>query len=374
MSSDPISPGSVGSPALMFGVPIADLTMDEAIDLIGRLVDEGRDRGVSHQIATVNVDFLVNALHDPSIRSILQEADVCIADGTPIVWGASLLGMPITERVAGADLVPRLFDVSQSTGWRIHVFGSSPPIAARAESLIAVRYPRADVSIDPGPIITDVEDVDGEILDSIADVDADIVCVALGNPKQERFIRAHRDRIAAPVMIGVGGSLDMFVGARKRAPAWVQRIGLEWVVRAMQEPRRLGRRYAHDIGTFSPAFAREWRANRRRRSLAGLSIRIGEEAVEVHLGGSTRPGEDDWRRAASRIADGASLRIDARRATDISDGAAAQLVGLVGVSRWFGREIVWSDPPVALDSPLTELGVTPAMVACVGAWRPERTE
>ena len=78
------------------------------------------------------------------------------------------------------------------------------------------------------------------------------MCVALGNPKQERFIKAHRDRLRVPVMIGVGGSLDMLVGERKRAPSWMQRTGTEWIARMVQEPRRLGRRYAHDLRVFGP--------------------------------------------------------------------------------------------------------------------------
>ena len=155
----------------------------------------------------------------------------------PVVWGASLLGMPIQERVAGADLVPRLVEVSQSTGWRIHVFGSSSSVADRATALFAAPYPNAAVSIDPGPRIPDPSSVDDRVLDDIAAVDADILCVAFGNPKQERFIEAHRDRLRVPVMIGVGGSLDMLVGERKRAPRWMQRTGTEWIARMVQEPR-----------------------------------------------------------------------------------------------------------------------------------------
>ena len=112
----------------MFGVPIADLSMTETIALIGELVTDGRSFDRTHQIATTNVDFLVNALEDPELLAILQAADVCLADGMPVVWGSSLLGMPITERVAGADLLPLLVEVSAITGWRIHVFGSSPSV------------------------------------------------------------------------------------------------------------------------------------------------------------------------------------------------------------------------------------------------------
>src|SRR6476660_4214015 len=130
-------------PALLFGVPIADLSMNETLTLIGELIDDGRALGRSHQIATANVDFLVNALDVPELRAILQNADVCLADGMPVVWGAALVGTPIQERVAGSDLVPRLVETSQATGWRVHVFGSSPSVADRAMELFADRYPKA---------------------------------------------------------------------------------------------------------------------------------------------------------------------------------------------------------------------------------------
>ena len=95
-------------------------------------------------------------------------------------------------------------------------------------------------------MLRDVTEVDDDDIDRIRDFDPDILCVAFGNPKQERFIAAHRDRLRCPVMIGIGGSLDLLVGDKRRAPAWAQHGGAEWVYRALQEPGRLGRRYLHD--------------------------------------------------------------------------------------------------------------------------------
>ena len=263
--------GAVRPPALMFGVPIDDLTMAETLQLVEALVEHGRKHGTNHQLATVNVDFLVNALADERTMQILQFADACIPDGMPVVWGCRALGMPLRERVAGADLVPLLIEQSRRTGWHVHVFGSTPEVARAATALLEQRYPGSRFSIDPGPMIPHVDQVDDATLDAIAAVDADILCVALGNPKQERFIQAHRDRLRVPVMIGVGGSLDMLVGKRRRAPAWVQRIGMEWIVRAAQEPHRLGRRYAHDIRVFGPTFVRHWRGTAPASATPGFS-------------------------------------------------------------------------------------------------------
>src|SRR5688572_8108641 len=102
--------GEPRPPALVLGVPIEDVTMHETLELIDAFVQEGRADGHTRQITTVNVDFLVNALADPEIAAILQQADVCLADGMPVVWGARMLGTPIRERVAGSDLVPLLVE------------------------------------------------------------------------------------------------------------------------------------------------------------------------------------------------------------------------------------------------------------------------
>jgi len=349
-------------PALLFGVPIADLTMSETLTLIGELVAHGRSFNRTHQIATTNVDFLVNALDAPEVRSILQNADVCLADGMPVVWGASLVGMPIRERVAGSDLLPLLVEASAKTGWRIHVFGSSPSVAARASAHFAERYPSATVSIDPGPLIPDPTTVDDCVIDAIAAVHADILCVALGNPKQERFIEAHRERLGVPVMIGVGGSLDMLVGERRRAPTWMQRTGTEWIARLAQEPRRLGRRYARDMFVFGPRLAREWRDVRSRRDQAGLVVEVTDGVVEVRIGGATAPGPDSWDRAVSALADTAGLHIRAGAATTLSDRALAVLIGLVRQAQWHNAEVRWIDDPSQLESELHRRGIPRGLI------------
>jgi N-acetylglucosaminyldiphosphoundecaprenol N-acetyl-beta-D-mannosaminyltransferase len=344
-------------PALLFGIPIADLTMGATIALIGDLVARGRSSGRTHQIATTNVDFLVNALDEPDLRTILQSADACLADGMPVVWGASLLGMPIRERVAGADLVPLLVEASVGTGWRIHVFGSSPSTAERAQALFTERYPGAAVSIDPGPMIPDPTVVDDAVLDAITAVDADILCVALGNPKQERFIRAHRERLRVPVMIGVGGSLDLLVGERRRAPVWMQRTGTEWIARLVQEPGRLGGRYAHDIRVFGPRLARERRQVRARRTEPGIAIAVTEHTVDVRLDGTTDPGTETWARAVDRLGAGSALQLRTGSASTIHDRALAMLIGLVQIARRTDAEVRWLDDPSALSGTLRGRGI-----------------
>lgn len=357
-------------PALVFGVPITNVTMDEALDLIGELVDHGRRTGRTHQIATVNVDFLVNAIDEPDLLSILQGAEVCLADGAPVVWAASLLGVPLRERVAGSDLVPLLARESVTRGWRVHVLGSSSHVAEHALEKLQERHPGCRVSIDPGPTIADPDDVDDGIVDGIVALDPDILCVALGNPKQERFIRAYRERLGTPVLIGVGGSLDMYVGERRRAPVWVQRIGMEWVVRALQEPKRLGRRYAHDIVVFGPRLVRERRAVRRLRLSGGIALAVETKNVRAQVGVAGLPDTATWSEAMNRLDAGLPLRLVCEPSGSVSHRAIAMLVGLVQRARLMGGTVEWERQPgpvVVEDFRLAS--VSSEMVGLESHWR-----
>ena len=293
--------------ALLFGVPIDDVTMPEAIETIAELVRIGRSTGRTHQVATVNVDFLVNALADAKLHRILRHSDLNLADGMPLLWAAQFCGTPLRERVAGADLVPELAAQAAGRGWRIHLFGATDGVAEHACEVLRERHPGAALTAWGGPLLTDVEHVDDEVLARIAAKHADILCVALGNPKQERFIEANRDRLGIPVMIGIGGSLDMLVGHKRRAPKWAQRFGMEWAFRAAQEPLRLGRRYAHDAVVFFPRLTTEvvraWRTRR------GATL-------------------DRWASDAQRLSDGQPVVVDLSGIERLSRQGTAQLVDL----------------------------------------------
>jgi N-acetylglucosaminyldiphosphoundecaprenol N-acetyl-beta-D-mannosaminyltransferase len=342
-------------PAVLFGVAIDDLSMDETVDVVGDLVASGRRQGRTHQIATVNVDFLVNALADERVRRLLQRADLCLADGMPVVWGARASRMPLRDRVAGADLVPALAERAASTGWRIHLFGSTAGTAERSADLLRRKYPGVHVTADSGPIIADIDRVDEAVLASIATIDPDILCVALGNPKQERFIDAYRDRLRTPVMIGVGGTLDMLVGDKRRAPEWVQRVGMEWVVRAAQEPRRLGKRYAHDARVFFPRLASWLVALRRQRGSASLIYEITPEWVAVRAANGS-PSVSGWAAAVAALEAGADLCLGVA-ASPLSVGALSELVGLIRVARRLGRQATTDAASAALRAQFDALGL-----------------
>jgi len=328
-------------PALLFGVPVDDVTMDEAVAAIGRLVASGRRQRRTHQVATVNVDFLVNAETDHSNRALLQAADLSIADGMPILWGARSAGMPLRERVSGADLVPALAGRAGPEGWHIHLFGSSPGTAEAAAELLRGRFPGARITADSGPIISDVSAVDEDVLTRITSLDPDILCVALGNPKQERFIANNRDRLRTPVMIGVGGTFDLLIGDKKRAPVWVQRIGLEWVVRVAQEPRRLAQRYARDAWIFFPRLVTELRVLRREhRSTRGtVQIDVAGRNVTISPSPNAHGDEGGWETAAAALYAGSTLVLSLHDCPALKVRDLAVLVGMARIARREGAAI-----------------------------------
>ena len=242
----------------MLGVPVDDITLSEAVDAVVDLVRDGREHGRTHQVATVNVDFVVNATRDRRQRSILRRTALSIPDGMPIVWGSRLLGVPMRERVAGADLVPALAERAADDGLRIALLGAAPGVADRAAEMLRAAHPGLLVVADAGPVFSSPTEISPHELASVTEFDPDICFVAFGNPKQELFIDRFRESLGVPVMVGVGGSLDFLVGVKRRAPDWMQATGLEWVHRAWTEPRRLVGRYARDAGWFGPALVRQY--------------------------------------------------------------------------------------------------------------------
>lgn len=243
---------------VILGVPIDDLTMAEALDRLEAFVEIGRSSGKCHQVATINADFVVKALADPELRYLLQEADMATADGMPLVWGARRLGVPLRERVAGADLVPALAARAAEKGYSLYLFGAGPGVAEKAAQVLQEQYPNLRIAGVASPPYGSVLEMDRAYLDEIKAAKPDVLLVAFGNPKQEKWIGMYGREVGVPVMIGVGGTLDLIAGKLKRAPEWMQRVGLEWLYRLIQEPGRLWRRYVVDLGGFTTFFLRQW--------------------------------------------------------------------------------------------------------------------
>lgn len=236
------------SPIAVLGVPIDQVTITEAVNLLERMVLSGKP----HYFATANVDFLCQATTDPELHRILIEADLVLCDGAPIRWASRLLRSPLPERVAGADLVPALLRLSAQRGFRIFLLGASPESAADAVLMVKRDYPGVMIVGHYSPPFGDLTDLDNdEIRGRIRAAQPDILFVAFGCPKQEKWIAAHCAQLGVPVAGGVGATIDFISHHRRRAPLWMQRVGLEWAFRMFCEPRRLLPRYWRDIRVFS---------------------------------------------------------------------------------------------------------------------------
>lgn len=259
---------------VVLGVPIDNLTMEEALERCDAFIADARLSGRTHQIATVNADFVVNSLNDPELRRILQEASMATADGMPLVWASRLLGGPIPGRVTGADLVPALAERAAQKGYSLFFLGARPGVAAKAAQLLQERYPGLKVAGVLSPPVQPLLEMDQSILETIRAAKPDILFVAFGNPKQEKWIHMYANQLQVPIAMGIGGSLDMLVGITKRAPRWMQQIGLEWAFRMIQEPGRLVRRYLHDFRYFGIFLARQWWAMRRGTALTIVPNRL----------------------------------------------------------------------------------------------------
>jgi N-acetylglucosaminyldiphosphoundecaprenol N-acetyl-beta-D-mannosaminyltransferase len=244
------------APAIaLLGVPFEPVTLAAAVDRIQAMIASGRP----HYVVTPNVDFLVQARRDDELRRILIEAHLVVCDGTPLRWASRWLGNALPERVAGSDLVPELIRLAAERGQRIFLLGATEEANAQAVSNLTQRFPQLRIAGHYSPPFRPWQPADQqEIEERIRAARPDLLFVAFGCPKAEKWIAANHERLGVPVTIGVGATIDFLAGRVRRAPRWMRTAGLEWSFRLAQEPRRLFRRYASDFWYFSLALTAQW--------------------------------------------------------------------------------------------------------------------
>ncbi|WP_040683447.1 WecB/TagA/CpsF family glycosyltransferase [Thermosinus carboxydivorans] len=223
----------------ILNVPIDVVTMKEALTVIEGFI---ADKSSSHLVATANAEMVMMAQSDKELANILRQADLVVPDGAGIVWAARYHGYKMPERVAGFDLAQAILARAATTGYRIFLLGGAPGIAARAKAVAESRYPGVNIV---GTYHGFFQAADEAAL--LADIRArrpDVIFVALGVPKQEKWLWQHRKELSVPVAIGVGGTFDVMAGTVRRAPVWMQRAGLEWLYRLMSQPQRAVRMLA----------------------------------------------------------------------------------------------------------------------------------
>lgn len=224
------------------GVAVDRVDLAGAIDRLGQLAGSP---GLE-QVVTVNLDFVSIARRDPEFRSTVNGASLAVADGMPLVWLSRLQGRPLPERITGGDLVEACCRRAAAAGQGIFLLGASPTTGLLAARRLQERFPGLRVEGYSPPFGEFSPEEDRRIVELINASGATYLFVAFGAPRQDLWIQAHREQLDVSVAIGVGCVLDVLAGAVSRAPIWMQRNGLEWLFRLIQEPGRLWRRYFVD--------------------------------------------------------------------------------------------------------------------------------
>ncbi|MBV8033901.1 MAG: WecB/TagA/CpsF family glycosyltransferase [Pelomonas sp.] len=241
------------------GCNVDNLSMEETLQVIDGFIRSGRP----HQHVVVNVDKIVKAQHDEELRRIINDCALINADGMPVVWASRWLGKPLKERVAGVDLFEALMRRSAQTGWRVYLLGARDEVVQGVKDLYERKYPGLTVAGARDGYWQAGEDE--AVARQIADARPDILFVAISSPKKEQFLGRYQAMMKVPFAMGVGGTFDVAVGRVRRAPVWMQRSGLEWFYRFLQEPRRMFRRYFIEDMAFAGLLWREWRATAKRK-------------------------------------------------------------------------------------------------------------
>ena len=247
--------------AVLLGLPFHDLTLDEALEECRRALAQEKPG----YFVTANVDFAAQAYRSPTLRTIFFYADRIFCDGMPLVWISRLLGHPLRERVAGADLVPRLLELCAKEDKRVYFFGSDEKTLTEVVDILHERLPTLTVCGHESPRMGSVDEWDNNaVVERMRQSGADLVLLALGCPKQEQWIHRFHAQTGAPLSIGIGASLDFISGKQTRAPQWMQKTGLEWFWRMSTNPKRLLGRYSRDfLFLAAAAFSQAWSLRRR---------------------------------------------------------------------------------------------------------------
>jgi N-acetylglucosaminyldiphosphoundecaprenol N-acetyl-beta-D-mannosaminyltransferase len=247
----------------VIGIPLALTTYEDTLDWIDAAVADGH-RGYLCVAATHTV---MAAQEDPELCEAVLGADFTVPDGQPLIWALRAFGHRLPSRVYGPTLMEKALERGMRTGRRFYLYGGrngdERALAELTEKLRA-RFPGVQIVGGWAPVFRPLADEEADAV--AADINAsgaEVVWVGLGVPRQEKWMAEMRDRLDAPVLIGVGAAFDFHAGLVPQAPGWMQRMGMEWAFRLAHEPRRLWRRYARYNPRFVIGFMRQWLGLRR---------------------------------------------------------------------------------------------------------------
>lgn len=235
----------------LFGINLDALTMDETVAHCMVAVSSGRQL----EIGVVNAAKLVKMRRDPRLRAAVTGCDLVVADGQSVVWASRLLRARLPERVAGIDLFVRLLAEAERHDLSVYFLGARPEVLERMQSRVREQFPGLRIAGSRDGYYTDSDAP--AVADAIAASRAHMLFLGMTSPKKENFVAEYGERTGAKVIHGVGGSFDVLSGLVRRAPESWQRAGFEWLYRALQEPRRLGKRYLTTNLSFTALVLRE---------------------------------------------------------------------------------------------------------------------
>ena len=248
----------------LFGFEFDNVTLQQAAHRVLELTERPE---VGHYVVTPNLDHAVILNKRPELADVYRSAALVVADGSPLIWASRWLQRPISERVAGSDLVPAVFQAA-SRRLRVYLLGARTGVAQVAARKIEETYPNIHVvGVQSPPVGFEKDQATNYFaVKQVADASPDILILGLGAPKQELWAYRERHRLQAKVILCAGATIDFLAGERSRAPVWCQRYGLEWAHRILGEPRRLAPRYATDAVMFPLLFAKQVLRDRRENS------------------------------------------------------------------------------------------------------------
>lgn len=225
----------------LFGLDFVSATLDDFGQAISNLVIERR----RITIFPVSVDVLIKSKKDVEFSTILKRASFLTPDGMPITWAASLKGNKLKSKISGSDFFPLLCKIAARKNYKVFFLGARPGVAQQAHAVLQRRFPKLNaVGIYSPPFgFERIDKENQKIIGMIKEKKPDILFVGFGAPKQEKWIWKFKNDINVPILVAVGASFDFVAGKIKRAPKWMQKLGLEWFHRLCQEPRRLWKRY-----------------------------------------------------------------------------------------------------------------------------------
>jgi N-acetylglucosaminyldiphosphoundecaprenol N-acetyl-beta-D-mannosaminyltransferase len=211
------------------------------------------------QVAITPVNSILAAHKNPQVQNAYNAADYVLCDGMPVKWASTFLNTPIVERITGLDLLPSLVAFAAVEKFSLFLLGASPGVGEKLKKLILQQYPNCNVVgiyVPPFMPVFDAAE-NKKMVDAVKTTAPDIVLISLTAPKQDLWVTQNKSQLHPALYVGIGGAFEVMAGLAKRAPKWVQKAGLEWLYRFIQEPKRLFRRYFIEAPLFIPLIIKQ---------------------------------------------------------------------------------------------------------------------